>query len=190
MRFRLDDIPYLRAILSRVRPWQLIAAGLLIVVLLGAAGWFLVNQAMAANAPAQPIEFPHSRMVRVGVTCTYCHSAATKSPAAGMPTVERCMGCHTIIKPDAPEIKKLAVYWKEQAPIPWVRIYNLPRFVFFSHEVHVSGAKLACEKCHGDVGNMDYPTRKVVDMNMGWCLDCHSQQPNAPQLRDCVVCHR
>jgi hypothetical protein len=30
----------------------------------------------------------------------------------------------------------------------------------------------------------------VVTMDMGWCLDCHNQQPNKAQLRDCVVCHQ
>jgi hypothetical protein len=33
-------------------------------------------------------------------------------------------------------------------------------------------------------------TKEVVAMTMGWCLDCHEKQPNATQLKDCVVCHR
>ena len=54
---------------------------------------------------------------------------------------------------------------------------------------HVTAGALNCENCHGDVGNMVevYP---VADMNMGWCLRCHNQQPNADQLKDCAVCHR
>jgi c(7)-type cytochrome triheme protein len=65
----------------------------------------------------------------------------------------------------------------------------MPRFVFFSHQVHVTAGALNCERCHGDVGNMVevYP---VADMNMGWCLRCHNQQPNADRLKDCAVCHR
>ncbi len=46
-----------------------------------------------------------------------------------------------------------------------------------------------CERCHGDVGHMQ-EARPVVRMNMGWCLSCHETQPNAAQLRDCVVCHQ
>jgi hypothetical protein len=32
--------------------------------------------------------------------------------------------------------------------------------------------------------------KRVLFMHMGWCLDCHSQQPNADQLRECDVCHK
>jgi c(7)-type cytochrome triheme protein len=98
------------------------------------------------------------------------------------------MGCHSVIATDNPEVQKLVGYWERQEPVPWVRIYRLPRFTFFSHQVHVA-AGLNCENCHGDVANM-VTMEAVVDMNMGWCLDCHDQQPNATQLKDCVVCHR
>jgi hypothetical protein len=33
-------------------------------------------------------------------------------------------------------------------------------------------------------------TKPVVNMTMSWCLSCHEQQPNAQQLKDCVVCHK
>ena len=46
-----------------------------------------------------------------------------------------------------------------------------------------------CETCHGDVGHMSVD-QPVVQMNMGWCLNCHEKQPNAPQLMDCVICHQ
>jgi c(7)-type cytochrome triheme protein len=98
------------------------------------------------------------------------------------------MGCHRVIATEHPEVQKLAGYWEEQEPIPWVRIYRVPRFVFFTHQVHVNAA-LNCEDCHGDVGNME-TTHATVVMDMGWCLRCHNSQPRAPQLRDCVVCHR
>jgi c(7)-type cytochrome triheme protein len=98
------------------------------------------------------------------------------------------MGCHNVIAADSPEVQKLAGYWQRQEPIPWVRIYRLPRFTFFTHQVHLNSA-LNCEDCHGDVGNME-TTHATVVMEMGWCLGCHNKQPNAPQLRDCVVCHR
>jgi hypothetical protein len=69
-----------------------------------------------------------------------------------------------------------------------VRINQLPRHVKFPHHVHVTAGALNCERCHGDVGKMDV-THQVANMNMGWCLDCHQQQPNAKQLIDCVACH-
>jgi c(7)-type cytochrome triheme protein len=98
------------------------------------------------------------------------------------------MGCHNFMVPDHPEVQKLAEYWERQEPIPWARVYKVPRFVFFNHSVHLNHG-FNCERCHGDVGNMT-EVYAVVDMNMGWCLSCHNDQPNAAQLRECVVCHR
>ncbi len=127
-------------------------------------------------------------MGQLGIQCLYCHNTARVSPAAGMPSVAKCMGCHKVVDPTNPVIKEVAAYWDNQQPIPWVRVNVMPRFVFFSHEVHVNGG-VNCEACHGDVAHMTV-AHPVVRMNMGWCLDCHEKQPNASQLMDCVICHR
>jgi Cytochrome c7 and related cytochrome c len=147
---------------------------------------FLSPAAPAESQP--PVLFDHEAMVQKGVPCLFCHSGALKSPAAGIPSVERCMGCHNVIKTDSPEIQEVAAYWVRQEPIPWPRVYQLPRFVYFSHRVHVA-AGLNCERCHGDVGHMKV-VRPVAKINMGWCLSCHNEQVNSGQLRDCVVCHQ
>lgn len=163
---------------------------LLVLAVMVIVGAFLFPQVSKAQAvPVVPITFSHQTMVQAGVNCIYCHSGATKSPVAGIPSVQKCMGCHATISTDKPEIQKLADYWKRQAPIPWPRVNQLPRFVYFSHEVHVTAGGLNCERCHGDVGHMAL-AQPVVKMNMGWCLDCHNQQPNADQLKDCSVCHK
>jgi c(7)-type cytochrome triheme protein len=127
-------------------------------------------------------------MVGVGIDCLFCHADAVRSPAAGMPSVQKCMGCHKVIAANTQPIQTLTSYWEQQKPIPWKRVYQLPRFVYFSHEVHIN-AGLNCERCHGDVAHMN-EAQKVVEMDMGWCLKCHNQQSNARQLRDCVVCHQ
>jgi hypothetical protein len=176
----------MRVIRSSPTLWRLIAGAVLVMAVL--VGAYLVFASRSRAAPQQPIEFNHQLMVGVGMQCLYCHNGATRSPAAGIPSVQKCMGCHSTIAAQSPQIQELAGYWERQQPIPWVRIYRVPRFVFFNHSVHIAAA-LNCERCHGDVGNM-VETRAVVDMNMGWCLGCHQQQPNAAQLRDCVVCHR
>lgn len=111
----------------------------------------------------------------------------------------------------SPEIRKLydAMGWDEEGkpipgrepvPIEWVRIHNLPDFVYFDHRPHVA-RKLACETCHGPVGTMDR-TRQEAPLTMGWCLDCHrATQPTelSPSDQDgettphvstnCVTCH-
>ncbi len=161
-----------------------IAVVIAAIVFVGAG----IAQPRTAAAPQQPIAFNHQIMVQAGVPCLFCHTAATRSLAAGMPSVEKCMGCHQVIGTDRPEIIKLAGYWSRQEPIRWERIYQLPRFVYFTHQVHVAQG-LNCERCHGDVGNMTV-VRPVAQVNMGWCLGCHEQQPNVRQLQDCIVCHQ
>jgi hypothetical protein len=161
--------------------------GLAVLAALG--NFFFLQVSKAQAVPAAPIAFNHQLMVQAGVNCVFCHSGATKSPVAGLPSVQKCMGCHSLIAAETPEVKKLADYWKRQAAIPWPRVNQMPRFVYFSHEVHVTAGGLNCERCHGDVGHMAL-AQPVVKMNMGWCLDCHNQQPNSAQLKDCVVCHK
>jgi len=160
----------------------LLAAGLLV-----AAVAYLGAKSQAASEP--PIEFNHQIMVQVGITCLFCHTDATRSPAAGMPSVEKCMGCHNVIATGDPVIQQVAGYWQRGEPIPWPRVNQLPRFVYFSHRVHVVAGGLNCERCHGDVGQMA-EAEAVATMDMGWCLACHDQQPNKAQLRECVVCHQ
>jgi hypothetical protein len=161
-----------------------IAVGVTIIILVIAV-WSYTSRSQAA--PRQPIPFPHQRMVQAGVQCLFCHTVATKSPSPGMPSVEKCMGCHKYIGTDRPAIQQLAGYWQRQEPILWVRINQLPRYVHYPHNVHVNSG-INCERCHGDVGHMEV-THQVVNMTMGWCLNCHQQQPNAKQLMDCVICH-
>ncbi len=167
-----------------------IIGAVIVLAVLVALGNFLFLQTSEAQAVAPPpIAFSHKIMVGAGVNCLFCHSGATKSPVAGIPSVQKCMGCHSVIAATAPEILKVKGYWLRGESIPWPRINQLPRFVYFSHEVHVTAGGFNCERCHGDVGQMtiDQP---VVQMNMGWCVGCHSQQANADQLRDCIVCHK
>ena len=95
------------------------------------------------------------------------------------------MGCHKITANDKPEVQKLATYWQEEKPIEWVRIHDLPDYVYFSHKRHVL-AEIDCSNCHGKVEEMDRVS-KVVDQHMGWCLDCHKEKGASI---DCVTCHK
>jgi hypothetical protein len=169
----------------RKRRWIL---GVLIVLILIIVAYFVLSSRAKASSE-QPIAFNHQIMVQLGIDCLFCHTEARRSPAAGMPSVEKCMGCHKVVDTTNTEIQKVTSYWEKQEPIPWMRVNILPRFVYFSHQAHVVLGGLNCEKCHGDVGHMTI-AEPVVKMDMGWCLDCHEQQANAHQLRDCVVCHQ
>ena len=167
---------------------RLLFISLLIVA--AVAGGVLLTRAQVLAAPEQPIAYSHRAHVEAGVQCLFCHPSALRSPVAGIPSVQKCMGCHAVIATDKPGIQEVAGYWERREPIPWVRVNAQPDFVFFSHQPHL-GAGLNCETCHGEVGNMTV-ARPAVKMDMGWCLDCHLKQPDnkVARLADCLICHK
>jgi len=165
----------------------------------------------APHAPRQPIFFNH--VIHAGsfqIPCQYCHADARRSEYAGLPSVERCLGCHKIIgAQDNPEILKIHDYARRGQPIPWVRIFKLPEFTYFTHRAHVRFG-LECQTCHGPIERMrvvgaetgpklsDDLLRLVgfrpapQPLSLGWCIECHREQnatrgSHAPL--QCVTCH-
>jgi hypothetical protein len=125
----------------------------------------------------QPVEFDHRHHVRDGgIECLYCHSAAERSAAAGVPATAVCMGCHAQIWNQSPQLEVVRRSYFSGEPIPWKRVHDLPDFVYFDHSVHVTRG-IPCERCHGDVGRMPRVVQ-VQPLTMGWCLDCH-RDPDA-----------
>ena len=179
-----------------------------ILVILAVSSWD--RQPAAATGSPQPINFPHNIHVQqYKMECGYCHTDARRSEFAGLPSVDRCMGCHKITAADRPEIKKLADYAARRAPIPWMRVFNLPEFTYFPHKPHVR-AGVTCQTCHGPVETMTTVgavtgPRLANDLltlvgfgvappplSMGWCIDCHRRENAARSTRaplDCVACH-
>ncbi len=164
--------------------------GILILVVVGVIAGVFFTRAQVYAAPEQPIAYSHKVHVEVGIQCLFCHTSALKTPLAGIPSMQKCMGCHDVIATDNPDIQQVASYYESGEPIPWVRVNLQPDFVYFNHQPHL-GAGLNCETCHGDVGQMDV-TRQTVKMDMGWCLDCHINQPDEKvgRLADCLACHK
>lgn len=166
----------------------LIPIVLLILVFLCAGGYFGIRAVRAT--PEQPLAYSHRDHVENGIQCLYCHTEATRSQIAGVPSVEKCMGCHAVIATDSEDVQKLAGFWERGEAIPWQRLNDQPDFVYFSHQPHI-GAGLNCETCHGNVGEMDQ-VEETVRMDMGWCIDCHNVE--APEkvahLSDCLACHK
>ena len=104
---------------------------------------------------------------------------------ATFPSTAKCMSCHSTIKKDSPAIQRLAEYDKNKETIPWKRVYEIPDYVFFSHKVHVTEAKTACEDCHGNVREMEV-MRREKPTNMAACMDCHRSKGASLA---CDVCH-
>ena len=151
-------------------------------------------------APIQPIHYSHK--IHAGanqIECKYCHSSARVSKHSGIPSLNVCMNCHEYIgeyngEEDLEngytkdfytnEIKKLynAVGWDEEnqvytgntQPVKWIRIHNLPDFVYFNHAQHAQVAKIECQTCHGPVEEMEI-LYQYSPLTMGWCIDCHRE---------------
>jgi hypothetical protein len=140
----------------------------------GASGYTHYIGQGTGRSPVQPIKFPHPVHVNgLKLNCVYCHYAAFKSPDPGLPAVGTCMGCHTVVGLDRPEIQKLAKYAGSKQPVPWVRVHKVPEYVHFPHMRHVN-AGVTCQTCHGQINNMPQ-VFQYASLNMGWCVSCHVQ---------------
>ncbi len=123
-------------------------------------------------APTQPIPFSHK--IHAGdnkIPCQYCHSDVEKSRHAGLPSTAVCMNCHKVVKTTSPLIQQVKKAWDEGRAIEWVRVHELPDFVYFPHKRHLA-AGLACQTCHGEVQTMD-KVYQFGALTMGWCMECH-----------------
>ena len=137
------------------------------------------------SPPRQPIAFNHQTHVQtVGIECAFCHRSATSSIAAGVPDVQQCIGCHSVIGQGDPEIEKLRQAWVDQRTVEWRRVHRLPDHTRFSHAAHAQ-AGVACATCHGDVSSMRQ-VAQVRTLKMNDCVTCHDETV-APT--ECVACH-
>jgi len=172
------------------------------IFLLLASGYFVYGYLMQIGVdqnyePIQPIHYSHRiHAGSNGIDCKYCHSAARVSKNAGIPSLNVCMNCHKNISEVSDttataehskafydgEIQKLytAVGWDQGTqkytgktqPVKWVRIHNLPDFVYFNHSQHVTVAGIECQTCHGPVQTFEL-MKQFSPLTMGWCVDCH-----------------
>ena len=133
----------------------------------------------------QPIPFSHKVHAAVGLECLGCHAMKDPGWMAGYPQEGTCMACHASIKTESPHIQKLADFEKQGKPVPWVKVYRVPDYVYFSHEFHYKEAGIGCESCHGPVAEREVIVKeKSVSMNA--CMACHDKH-KAPN--DCSLCH-
>ena len=148
----------------------------------------VVISAQQNAGPPQPIPFSHKRHTAVGVKCLDCHTIRKPGFLAGLPPEATCMGCHSTVNTDSPAIQKLSEFHKSKKPVPWVNVYQVPDFVWFSHEVHYREAHIECETCHGPVAE-----RKVIvkerPTSMTSCVECHDKNKASTECRLCHDMH-
>lgn len=140
---------------------------------------------IAAAQPPQPIKFNHKVHVTTNkIDCRFCHSSATRSASAGIPSVEKCMICHRAIAVEGPEFRKISQYWKDKKPIPWNRVTELPDYTYFPH-FRMVNAGVACLTCHPGIDKAEAAVQQQ-EFTMGFCLKCHRSRGVSI---DCWTCH-
>ena len=120
----------------------------------------------------QPIPFSHEHHVEgLGIQCQYCHTTVEVSSYAGIPPTKTCINCHSQIWTNAPLLQPVRQSWATGASIPWIRIHDLPDYVYFNHSIHVNKG-IGCASCHGRVDKMPLMYQEN-SLQMEWCLNCH-----------------
>lgn len=162
---------------------SIVAGGLVALTAVGYAA-LLFNRAPYVTqvevAYEQPVPFSHDHHVGgIGIDCRYCHTTVEVSAKAGIPPTKTCMTCHSQVWKDAPMLEPVRASFREDKSIPWVRVHDLPDFVYFDHSIHVNKG-VGCESCHGRVDKMPLMWRQNT-LNMEWCLSCHRDP--TPNLR-------
>ncbi|RMH04801.1 MAG: cytochrome C [Planctomycetota bacterium] len=137
-------------------------------------------------APEQPIPFSHALHAgELGLDCRYCHTTVEEAAHAAIPPTSICLNCHQRVLPESPLLAPLRESAETGAPIPWVRVHDLPDYVYFDHAAHVLSG-VSCVECHGRVDTMEV-VKQVQPLSMGWCLDCHRDPEPRRRPRELVT---
>ena len=156
-----------------------------ICVHLGLMAVFFLRSLSAQTPPEQPLPFSHKAHAgTLKLKCKMCHPNPDPGEAMRIVAASVCMQCHSAIKTDRPAIQKLAAFAKNDRAVPWVRVYEIPSYVNFSHRTHLEAGN-ACEECHGGVTVRDQLSREG-DISMGGCMKCHQAKKVSV---DCTFCH-
>jgi hypothetical protein len=122
--------------------------------------------------PDQPIPFSHKHHVEgLGLQCQYCHTQVEKAAYAGIPPTKTCINCHAQIWTNAQLLEPVRQSWATGASIQWIKVHDLPDYVYFNHEIHVNKG-IGCASCHGRVDQMPLMYMQNT-LQMEWCLNCH-----------------
>lgn len=191
-----------------MKPVSRLTQVILILVIVGAALTLGFWGGWVESGIRQPIAFPHKTHVDMNLPCTSCHVRAETDAVAGRPPTALCMGCHAGGETTSEEIKKLRAYGEKGQEVPWKRVWRMPSHVFFPHRIHVTGAKISCQTCHGPMETLTKPpTGPLVKLTMDSCMACHEISLRAERakkkdvahtasvgrlqlLNDCNTCHR
>ncbi len=148
------------------------------VFFLGVLGWVFATLDRSSYATGQgvtihqPVPFSHDHhTAALGIDCRYCHTSVETEASAGMPPTATCINCHKLIWNDSEMLAPVRESYASGEPIEWVRIHDLPDYVYFNHSIHLAKG-ISCASCHGRVDEMPL-IYQASSLHMEWCLDCH-----------------
>lgn len=172
------------------------AAGVLAAL---AAGWRGFPVALDQGLP-QPVNFSHKvHTDKAGAKCEDCHALREDGTFAGVPSLDKCSGCHAAaMGATAQEKQFIDGYVTPNREIPWQVYTRQPQNVYFSHAFHLKLAHMDCRQCHGAQGQSDSLPPVHLDRISGYsrsphfqdmdaCEDCHRQRGAA---NSCLACHK
>ncbi len=136
-------------------------------------GWTFSPETSAIGyEPDQPVPYSHRLHAgELGIDCRYCHNTVEKTARASLPPAATCMNCHSTIRTQSEALAPVRAAYEDGEPLRWVRIHDLPDFVYFNHSAHLN-AGIGCVHCHGRVDRMEVVSQRKP-LTMGWCLGCH-----------------
>ena len=134
-----------------------------------------------------PLHFNHQKHVKqLGIGCATCHGAAKTSQKASdslLPPATRCDGCHgtnhrnlSAVTSDEPrplgQCNFCHTGYDPKRPNVVARVLLPKPNLRFNHQKHVTGQRMACGTCHGQVQELTLATRDQL-----------------PRMKQCVTCH-
>lgn len=151
---------------------------IMVVVLAGGAFYFYTQISRSSYLTGrylekqQPVQFSHKHHVGDdGIDCRYCHQTVETTASAGMPPTQTCMNCHSQLWADSPYLEPVRASYRDNKPIEWQRVHDLPEYAYFNHSIHVAKG-VGCSTCHGQIDNMPAVYQENT-LQMEWCLACH-----------------
>jgi hypothetical protein len=156
----------------------------------GSAAALVAGLSLACSSEVrQPIAYDHRLHVgKLELECDVCHEGASAGDVAGLPPLSTCATCHQEANGASAEEAKVVAAVRAAREIPWARLYELPRHVYFTHRRHVAVARIDCGRCHGEMrAQARPPPGPLVSLGMDACLECHGARGAS---RDCATCHR
>ncbi len=177
-----------------------------------AIGWILFPKLLYSKK-MQPIDFNHALHTNLAGGCESCHFFRDDGTFSGVPKLAQCTDCHEEVQGSNPEEKKFVDnYVSKYKEVSWLINSKQPNCVFFSHAAHVKKEKMACETCHGDVGESEhtasYEENRITGysraiwgkniagiktytwdrMKMDDCGECHKKETG--DKGSCFQCHK